>query len=262
MAENMRSVGGAPEISWGKPAMDPFLMPSKLHTMPSPLFMKPSAMPNLHPALSAPPPQLTSSVARMHGLLPAGAPPTSKAGFFPLVFGLMLLGVCFFLSGFFLGMWLKSPAPSSPSGSKRSTAKTTIDKRTGAPVEKASAATPSNAPHASPSAKKGSATSAKGPSKGKEGSKSEAHKSRYTIQLGAFVTRANAADLVDNLKDMNIFANISEQRDPSGTPLFCVHSGAFSTYVEAETMARSLCDKDSLSAVVVRAPHPNPTKNS
>lgn len=216
---------------------------------------------------------------------------TNKPSLFLLGFGLMLLGVCFFSSGFFLGMWIggKSAgdgstaqvassggggggpaASSSRVGTFLGLAGTAMGGKTGRLAfagQRAANKEARQQPRAGASgggqghpmgavSGSGSAATEMAADDGsalleeEEGAGGPLSSVTYAIQLGSFVAKENAQDLVKRLKDNQFSVYLVESKDADGGPIFCVRSGVFNRFVFAETAIGKFSDQ-GISAIVV-----------
>lgn len=250
------------QVRWGKKAASsPFLpLIEKPYDLSTPLFVKTAPLEGYQKTMSAPlptvpymPPALPAGVAPPKGL----ALPVEKSSFLFLALGLMVLGICFFIAGFLFSLWVQKTVPSTER-SVISHTQAGIAAQTAHLVKDRVTAVSSAASHAV------SPVSTPLPAEATEKSSSQVSpesEMRYAIQLGAFVTRENATDLVDKLKARQIASSIHEEQDASGAPLFCVRTtNEFATYKAAESAAGSLFHQEAISAFVV--PIASATKKS
>jgi cell division septation protein DedD len=216
-----------------------------------------------------------------------------KLSFLSIGFGLMLLGACFFGSGFWMGCWVsgKNGATATASLASLSTAPTgsllspshanalleiigASGGNTGRIAEAAQRSLEANQQGAyteetalTPSAAtmpnslaSGLATRSPGafftssPSPAMrpgENRLSPPAQTLYSVQLGAYATKANAADLMHQLQELAIPTFLVEGKSAEGTPVFYVRAGAYHPFELAEAAARSIAEQSNLTAVVV-----------
>jgi hypothetical protein len=216
--------------------------------------------------------------------------PLKKTFFLLLTLSLMILGLLFFLGGFFFHRWISSTGKDH--GLSHQTVKNSLEKKifsNSEDLQKVLAGTLSTVPALL--GKKGDAYKELAPiisevlkkNLGKEinpkdlaplvsevlkknlekkGTKEEISKETsetldasdvtYGVQLGTFVTEENALDLIKKLEEKKIAAHIKVEKDKTGEKLFSVLTkNEFSTYDAAESSAQSLFKQESISAFAV-----------
>lgn len=174
---------------------------------PLPFYARP------HDTPSAMPPHLIQTASNTQGFL-------TRRQFIIVLALSVLLGVCLFTGGFFLGSWYsRQPLSEQP------TSKTSVK------------------------------TSKK--SEGEASSRKQripvAPKPVYSVELGTLLSRINAEELARYLQKENISAKIITQQRQSAPPIFIVRTQEYPSYIEARTVAEMLISKHLLSATVVKS---------
>jgi cell division septation protein DedD len=79
----------------------------------------------------------------------------------------------------------------------------------------------------------------------------------YTIQLGVYASKENAAALVNQLQSLNFTSYTTESKAPDGRNLYYVHSGHYKDYSTAMEAASQFASKNIPGATVVRVSQKN-----
>jgi cell division septation protein DedD len=170
-----------------------------------------------------------------------------------LSLGLMGFGLCFFLAGFFLGLWLDSPSMFTEKDFKvaENMSRQIGHRHVSSHHPRVITTTPSAATRvAVNSAGAGSVTQESG-SHTDAPSTAKPQTPKYTIQLGTFVTSSNAYALKKQLEHEHIHTRVVTTQDQNSGPLFNVQTGEFHSFQEAQTYAESLGTDQQFSAVIV-----------
>lgn len=77
-------------------------------------------------------------------------------------------------------------------------------------------------------------------------------KGEYTIQLGSYAAKENAAALVNHLQDLNYTSHVVEGKSPDGAALYYVHSGDYKDYNTALDAASQYVSQNIPGAIVVK----------
>ncbi len=158
-----------------------------------------------------------------------------KKHFILFVVSLMLLGICFFVAGFFCGLWVSyKPAQHLPAVTTKK------------PVATKKKQTQKTQPK---TAKDSIKKTTKHPTKPKQETTFKGE--RYVVHFGSFATYENAEDLKKRLAEQNISAVIKKEQHKGHPKVFRVCSEIGTSYIEAETVAEGLNQQKFLSAVVI-----------
>lgn len=158
-----------------------------------------------------------------------------KKHFILFVVSLMLLGICFFVAGFFCGLWISyKPAHYLPAVTNKK------------PVTTKKKKTKKTSPQTT---KDNTKKATKHPAKPKQDKTFKGE--RYVVHFGSFATYENAEDLKKRLAEQNISAVITKEQHKGHPKVFRVCSEIGTSYIEAETVAEGLNQQKFLSAVVI-----------
>jgi len=255
------------EISWAPSIAHPHVLERRPSSSKGVSFVHPAAV---HPA-SFPSLPEESDEKNSRGIFAFSKP---SALFIALT--LMLLGLCFFAAGFSTGWWSAShkqtPSSLSHAGQpavNRNQINALLEivgatgGNTGRMAYAAQRALEQNTPqgYASAPPDKPLPTSGNPATIGNEGisapqltpslSSSQKEVPLYMIQLGAYVAKTNALDLVQSLQHLSILAFVVQGKGADGAPIFYVRTGGYDLYDVAQKVAQTLSEQSHLSATVV-----------
>jgi cell division septation protein DedD len=171
----------------------------------------------------------------------------------------MLLSLCFFLGGTFMGIWLeRRPSISSQDlhqlkkayKQNRKNLQTLVSKNLQKKITNIHSLSHKSSASTSPQTNSQN-TSLPSSQMPDSPQKAENQRANYAIQLGTFISSTNANDLRENLQKKHIRVRVLEQKDPEKGVTFVVRSGNFNTFDEALAFTRSLDAEQQLSAIVV-----------